>query len=94
MLFNLLPSDILQHIYEYDTTYREYIQKVVLVELMTVLKEHIYNSIDLIGNDYRKVYAFLTSDSINPHLLKYDTKFHAIDQKFFNYYFMKRIWTS
>jgi hypothetical protein len=94
MLFDQLPTDILDLIYEYDATYREYIQKVVLVEMMTVITDRINTHIHMLGNDYHKIYRFLTSGSVNPHLLRYDHNFHLIDQKFFNYHFLRRLWGS
>ena len=90
MLF--LPNDILQHIYEYDSTYREYVKKVVLVEMMNVLKEKVMNEIDRLGNDFGEIYRFLTCGSVNPKMLMYDAKFHVIDQMFFKYHFMERMW--
>jgi hypothetical protein len=93
MLFEL-PDELQGYIYSFDTTYKDYIQKVVLVEMMLVMKNKIFNHIENMGNDYSNVYNFLVSDSINPKLIAYDTKFHAIDQKFFNYHFMKRKWTE
>jgi hypothetical protein len=93
MLFNL-PPDILGHVYSFDTTYKDYIQQIVLVEMMAVVQERLFNVIKNMGNDYNKLFEFLVSDSVNPRLIAYDPTFHALDRKFFNYYFMRRLWND
>jgi hypothetical protein len=93
MLFQL-PSELKTEIFQYDNTYKDYIQQVVLIEMISVLQKRALTLIERMGNDYSKIYTFLVSDSINPRLLAYDPKFHAIDRKFFNYYFMRRRWTE
>lgn len=91
MLFEL-PPEIRNHIYDFDHTYKDYIQHVVLVELKKVVRQKLLNQIENMGDDYSQVYTFLTSDGVNPRLLAYDPKFHAMDRKFFNYHFMRHRW--
>ena len=91
MLFNL-PSDVLGHVYSFDTTYKDYVQKTVLVEMVAVVRQRLFNAIKKMGDDYNKLFDYLVSDSVNPRLIAYDPQFHALDRKFFNYYFMRRLW--
>lgn len=93
-MFFDIPGDLRRHIYEMDTTYRDYMKMFVLDELIKTIKHKIMTQIESYGDDFQSVYNYLVSDSINTKLLTYNTKFHKIDQRLFNHYFMRKAWTE
>lgn len=105
MTITTLPPEIWLEIWEYDGRYRRQLQETVLPELQRVVTARMVQRMnakkdEILAHDafcqasIQELYDLLTGGAFNLQLLRYDPDFHFIDQAFFNYSILKKLWVD
>lgn len=98
-----LPDEIWTEVWTFHDTYRQDFSKKVLPDLLHTIKENVISKLEKLKHhiltfgpfnqeQVDMLYNYIMSDEINLNLLRYDPRFHFIDQVFFNHGVLKALW--
>lgn len=85
----ILPVELVRHIYSYDDTYRQHFLHTVIPQMLRRIRDIHYAKLIAIEHDFHALQNLLLNEDFPFWLFIRNRKFLAIDKKYFNHFFVR-----